>query len=263
MNKEDILNKIMALPDEGVTGICKLCPDGQGYILKEDDIAELCSCAKNKRLHRLYESVGIPPAYFDKNLSHWNLKQDVYGQDLGPNTVAKKHAYEFMRKYLKVLPALCAGYGIKINQKRGASIYTREYLSVLFHGGPRSGKTLLSAIAIQNAARKGYKCKMYNYTNDLRPYLSNFDDSDKQNELAKEFKTLDLIAIDGISFYEGNSNRSLPVQIDRLVNIRTDSNKPTIITCKNDCRSVEYYDNWRSLFDTCYIIKLPSMDNHN
>ena len=213
-------------------------------------------CTKRQKLHELYAEAGITQLYFDKTInSDWNLKQDVNSRDLSLNDLRrKKFVGALMLKYINALPALMAGKKFQIKNDNG--IIKESFNSVLLVGGSNSGKTLLSAIAIQSAIAKGKNCKMFEWSEICSAFQS-FDARQQIEEIAEEMKLMDLVVIDGVTNYNINTPFFL-MNLDRVSRARLNSNNPTIITCDPDYVNIQAKQGWNTLLNSCKKLELPT-----
>lgn len=257
---EDFYLKQISETDTHSEGVfCKLCNDS-GYSLVQNengiDKAVICECDKSRMWHQAFADAGITREYYDKTLeSTWNINQDAYGNDLGPNKEKKRIIGQFMKKYINLIPALTAGIKLTVHAIKDNKKVDINVDSLLLLGEVGSGKTLLASIAVQETIKKGLSAKMY-YWNDLNQILSQYENKTEQDEIAQEFKAYDLIVIDSIQDY-ANKTPCFIVQLDRICHERIRSGKPIMITAFTGYHKILSGYHWKSLLEQCYVINLP------
>lgn len=250
----------------------RITPDEEEYLtrLQEDNYKSRNGCPecqavhglcwnhiKIKRFYELYDEAGIAPLYREKTLNaDWNLKQDFNSRDLSPSDLdRKKYAGALMSKYVKALPLLCQGQKFKIYSKK--SNKSTEFTSLMLIGGPNSGKTLLASIVVMSAIKQGLTAKLYEWT-ELCTALQSYDARTRQDEIAEEMKTFDVIAIDGVTDYN-ISSQCFIMQLDRISKTRSGTGKPTIIAGDNDMKTIKNAkQGWHGLLNSCRELYLPS-----
>lgn len=248
---------LSALRAEGNKNTDGKCPDckGHGSWTDENGKAVLCHCLKNQMWREKYATAGIPPKYFGKTLDEkWNLKQDAWGEDLKPADLNRKNMVkQLLNKYIKALPAICAGIPLKIIPTHGMTI---NVTNILLVGGAGSGKSLIAACAAQEAIQQTLTVQYFDYS-ELYHDLSSFDSRDKQDIIANAFEHKDFIVIDGLTYYEIR-NPVLAVQLDRVARARQRSGKPTLITSYRDYDKIDAGPGWKSMLSTSFTFRLPT-----
>lgn len=236
---------------------CPFCK-GKGYIFNDDNKVTTCTCQKTKYFHNKFEESGISKSYWDMSMNEWNVQQDYWGNELGNRKRQKMFVYNFINKYIELLPKVCQG--IKIPIKKQDEITKEKYFSLLIHGGNNSGKTMLSSIIMQESVKDGRTVRYYDWVVDIIPALVNFNKSDILDEIVESFKNCDIVCIDGVRYYEQLNSNHVVYSLDRICYARLNSNRPIIITCdnefidkKNDLKS----SGWNQLFKTCFQVPLP------
>ena len=134
------------------SGACSVCKGTGGWT---NDLGQytFCECEKEKMFINKCAKAHIPHKNLGKSLEeHWNLRQDVWGNNLSQNALDKKaDIKKLVERYTKVLPAIIAGNPLKIKPRIGTAI---NLTSLLFQGGQWSGKSLLCTLIAQEAVRK-------------------------------------------------------------------------------------------------------------
>lgn len=238
---------------ESSTAGCPEC-ENRGYTLNSDGLVVNCRCWKDRLYAEKYRESGVPPAFFGKTLAaDWNLRQDAFGEDLGIHAARKQKIYNLMSKYIKAIPAICAGLPLRLRHRDGT---VTKVASIRLIGGNASGKTLLAAIAAQTSIRSGLNTRFFDFT-ELCSVLTDYHNPELIREAAEDFKTADLIVIDGITNYLINLP-SFVFELDRLSRIRLNSGKPIILTCFPDYRQFRAGQSFESLLESTFPVELPT-----
>lgn len=245
----DRLNKEIQAPK----GSCPTC-HGLGGWTNEQDQYTFCECQKEQMFFNKCIKSGVPRKNLGKSLVDWNLKQDVWGNNLTQNALDKKGEIKLLvERYMKVLPAVVAGNPIKIVPKVGNSI---NITSLLFEGGQWSGKTLLGTLIAQQAIKHNLKTEFIDWS-ELYSDLSGFENKDRQTYWSETFANMDMIILDGVDYYEMR-NPTLAINLDRVSRSRTKSGKPIVITAYPGYDKIEAGHGWSSLVASCFQITLPT-----
>ena len=254
--ERDYLTEMSTVEKTNGEYFCHKCKD-TGYTLSVTDdgneVADTCECKSTKWWHDLFLESGIAPELFGKTMDDWNLQQDAYGNDLGADKKRKKKIGEFMRKYLKIIPALIGGGKMEIKRKQQSTLFIN---SLLLLGGRKSGKSMLASIAVQEALRNGFTAKIYDWT-ELNKTLPRYDLREELDEIEANFKNCDLIVVDNVQDYNQKSNFFI-LQLDSICRKRWASGKPIIITSDSTYPTISNGNSWNNMLDSCYMIKLPS-----
>jgi hypothetical protein len=230
---------------------CADC-DYKGYRINADGLAVNCHCFKDRLYFLKFAEAGIPPEYFGNTLSsHWNLTQDAYGEDLGVLAMQKQKAFNLMSRYIKVLPAICAGLPLRLRHRSGD---VTKVKSLLVEGGEKSGKTLLAAVAAQSAIRNGLDVQFFDWT-QLVGILMDYRSDEKLRETRVRFGEADLIVIDGVFNYH-IPVPSFEFELDLISRARLNSGRPTLITMSAEFKKGG--PGWKSLIDSAFPLRLPS-----
>jgi hypothetical protein len=230
---------------------CPLC-DYSGYVYNENGKSSMCSCAKEKFYRELFIKANIPRAYLNKTLDDWNTRTDSLGRELGNQQIISERVYTLLKHYDKKMFKICGGESIKITHTGGV---TTNLHSLNFEGSVGSGKTFLASVMIQSAIRQGLPAKYYDWS-ELISMCSDFNKKPEIDEIAEEFKNLDLVAIDGIEIY----SYSTPVtaqNLDRIFKARMNSGKPTLLFSIGNVSQIQGGSGWQSLLSKCLVIRLP------
>lgn len=244
-------------------GCCEKCNDNGFIFVENNNIEEcvICDCKKQKQWEQTFFDAGIPRGFTNKSVAaDWNVSQDAFGNDLGSSKKIKADIGRFIDKYIKAIPAIVGGIKLVITRPGRSSL---KINSLLLVGGNKSGKSLLAAIAVQEALTRGLTAKMYDWT-ELFDILSDFHKKDQQEILTNEFMDLHFIAIDGVAMETATQSPCFITQLDRLSRIITKYDKPILITSSEHYCKKGIGSNWQSLVESCYKIKLPSprVDNN-
>ena len=249
-DEEEYLNALK-VDTKTYSRVCPDCQEVHGICVKH---------TLEKRLHELLDEAGVSPSYWEKTINaDWNLKQDFNSRDLSPSDLdRKKYAGVLMSKYVKALPLLCQGKKIKIQSSKTKK--TSEFNSVVLIGSANSGKTLLASIVVRAAIQKGLTAKLYEWT-ELCTILQSYDARTRQDEIAEEMKTLDVVAIDGVTDYNITSQCFI-MQLDRISKLRFSTGKPTIISGDAEIKTIKNAkQGWHGLISSCKELYLPSPSN--
>lgn len=236
------------------SGSCPICK-GSGGWTNELDQYTFCECEKRKMFLNKCSNANIPPKNLGKSLEeHWNLRQDVWGNNLPQNALDKKaDIKKLIERYTKVLPAIIAGNPLKIKPRVGA---TFNVSNLLFEGGQWSGKSLLCTLIAQEAVRKNLTVEYVDWT-ELYADLSSFENREKQSAWSEIFNTKDLIILDGIDHYDIR-NPALIIQLDRIAKSRSRCGKPIVLAAYPGYEKIEGGHGWSSLLASCFKITLPT-----
>lgn len=253
----DYIEEMKIIPDEGIY-YCSECND-KGYKLvpQENDIEQinLCKCEKKKLWHKTFEEAGVPRDFLDLTIeSSWNLNQDAFGNDLGPQKPLKEKIGRWMEKYINAIPALISGLKLTVISKHKCPT---KINSVLIVGGVKSGKSLLSSVAVQQTLLKGFTARIYDWI-FLCNILSQYECREEQNAIVEDFAYCDLIVIDGVENYDIHSP-CFKIQLDRISRERLRSGKPLIITSDLNYEKIVSGNSWISLLQSCHKIVLPKL----
>jgi DNA replication protein DnaC len=236
------------------SGACSICKGLGGWT---NDLGQytFCECEKEKMFISKCAKANIPHKNLGKSLEeHWNLRQDVWGNNLSQNALDKKaDIKKLVERYTKVLPAIIAGNPLKIKPRIGTAI---NLTSLLFHGGQWSGKSLLCTLIAQEAVRKNLSVEYIDWS-ELYSDLSGFENREKQNDWADIFGSKDLIILDGVDYYDVR-NPSFVIQLDRVARARARCGKPIIITAYPGYEKIEAGHGWSSLLASCFKVTLPT-----
>ncbi len=239
---------------ESPAGSCPMCK-GLGGWTNELDQYTFCECEKQKMFLNKCLDANIPPKNLGKSLEeHWNLRQDVWGNNLPQNALDKKaDIKKLIERFIKVLPAIIAGNPLKIKPRIGTAF---NVSNLLLQGGQWSGKSLLCTLIAQEAVRKNLSVEFIDWT-ELYSDLSGFENRDKQSHWSEIFSKKDLIILDGIDYYDIR-NPALVIQLDRIAKSRSRSGKPIVITAYPGYEKIEGGHGWSSLLASCFKITLPT-----
>ncbi len=225
---------------------------GKGYVLSADNKAVLCKCTLARMYIEKFAEVGIPAKYANMTMDQFKITQDAYGENLPERLQNQKsQARLFMEKYIKYLPAVCADMPIKI-KRRGVHVNVHSPLLI---GGGGSGKTMLAALVAVQAVRLGISVKFYEW-GDIFTIMNDFGRREEQDELVQEFKSLNLLVIDGVVDCDFDP-KCFKFQLGRACRARVLCGKPVLITIGDTVRA-DYGDSWKGLLETCTSIRLPS-----
>jgi DNA replication protein DnaC len=258
----ETLKEIAGIETKNSDFFCSKCGD-LGYLVVEvendTEQAALCDCVKKRMRHDLFSRCGIPREFFGVTIdSAWNINQDAYGNDLGKDKIRKRNIGDFMKKYIKAIPAFQADLKLSIKRPNKPSL---KINSLLLIGGNKSGKSLLASLAVQETLQNGLSAMMYDWIH-LCTVLSQYEFKEEHDLIAKEFSEMDFIVIDGVCNYPINSPCFI-IQLDRICRERIRSGKPIIITTDNTYKDIKAANNWHSLIEYCFPIFLPTSGADN
>lgn len=233
---------------------CEEC-EYMGHVVNSDGKAVVCQCTKRKMYRQIYERAAIPPKHWDKTFEDdWNTLQDGEGNDLGAQRRTSEYVKRLLVFYSRNLLRICGGHPPRI---RHSGNIKEPLHSVLFEGGNKSGKSFIASVMLQSAIRQGLSAHYVEWS-DLIATLRNFDRDDEQDELARLFKSADLIAIDGVEHYASLPS-SFIMQLDRLCKARLNAGKPTLLFATSGHAAIEAGSGWKNLVENCITVRLPNM----
>jgi len=261
---EDIIERLIHLEDVIYDGnVCSMC-GGKGFLLDENHKAIECQCQKSKLLQKLYKEASIPVMYFGMTIvDNWDRNLDAFGMELGARKEDKIRIGEFINRYIKILPALSDGKkAVIVNKKQNKKLF---FNSLLLVGGQHSGKTMIVSILCQEMINRAKTAKYYEWHN-LSSILAEFRNSDSVDEVVDDFRSRDLIAIDGVMPYDLDS-QSFLFNLNRISSTRLQSGKPIVITCSPEYTERSFKTQiqnpeksatvWNQLLEDCLTIHLP------
>lgn len=230
---------------------CVLC-DYTGYTYNDDKTSSMCSCLKDNFFKDLFVKANVPRAYMNKSIDDWNVRTDSSGNDLGPEQTISERVFLLLKNYEKNLKNIFYGSPpiIVHSGNRRTPLH-----SIIFEGNIGSGKTFIASVLVQSCIRKGFSAKYYDWS-DLNSLFSDFEKKKEFDEVVEDFKTLDLIALDGVEMYTYMHPQSASL-IDRLSKARINSGKPIIVFSLGNIFQISGGSGWASLLNKCLTIRLP------
>ena len=229
---------------------CALC-DYSGYTTNYKGKAVMCSCEKEKFLKELYAKANVPRVYVGKTLDDWNTRTDAHGRELGIEQINSERVYSMLKHFEKHLVDIVNNDPPTV---RHSGNMRSQLHSLIFDGKNGSGKTFIGAVLVQSAIKKGLSAKYYDWT-EIISILSDYDKKEEFDKMNEEFKSIDLIVIDGIEQYK-HTHPQFPQNLDRLAKSRVNSGKPFILLTYGTS-GISTGSGWTSLLRNCLTIRLP------
>lgn len=251
-----------------------LCPNGQGYILKEDGngnrYTEWCRCHQDEQMRRKLKRSKIEPKYYNATFEMPGSKVTLLhpkGDITGPEMIKKgkkeipETAKDYMNRVYNIQPI-----------KRGISVFGEDYsqkaleflnqdprqksYSLMLMGEPGRGKTHLACAIGKKFIEQNktvYFTTMLNLVNDVMNPAVN---------IKEIIRKVDLVIIDEIgSEYHTDTQWALK-QIKELLRIRYNSHLPVVGTTNFYPNELyELYDaSLISMFHGSYLYLLVEKD---
>lgn len=241
---------------------CKKCK-GEHWVKNEEtgDRVE-CSCLREKRKRHMFEIMGVPPKFRDKNIDDFKDHLSASGKKLTKSEETQKRLVkDSVVTYVSSIPdMLYEGYFLRNKDK--------PYNSMILIGGPNSGKSLLASCIAVEGVKRGCRMKIFEWSQILSAC---FDfEGDDYKILCNDINRKDqIVIIENIDeMYERGSNQSgIPSSVLRRINsmfmLRWKSGIPMIMTSSQDVKSLvsgKYGSALTSIIEDALELNLPAQE---
>lgn len=218
------------------------------------------SFSVDDKLKKLFLESGIPSEYHFLNPeTSWSTEYSPYRKLVGGSKKKSEDIKKFFLAYLRSLPAILNGKGLKVNTSNEIKIVNNFILD----GGPASGKSFWLAMIGQEAIKKGFSVKYVNWCDFLDRFFS-FESIEENTGFYEDCLNVDVLLFDSVKDYEINKNKFLNVKIERLISQRKlDDHKLTVVAiCSTENVPSFGYD-WDRFIQSTFRINLPEANKLN
>ena len=250
----------MALPRTG----CPKC-DYNGFRITEGKL-ETCECIIRRRLHTVYEGIGIPRVLYDARLEQYAIKND--GKPNGSTELdkglsrAKEEARDWFSSYLDQMAAVFTNDENFQFSDPGKDHWQGR--TIILCGNRGSGKSLLAVCVAKRAIELRLPPKIIQWA-DVIESCYDFDREDDENSfsgMAGKLASAQPIIIENFSMnYEtrrhptdsGGSGGLNPVtrrRLDSLFSKVYQKGLVTVLTTSHSVTSLEEQDAYGPLFSS-------------